>query len=96
MVAEFGMSEQLGPVGYGQPDDSPLSQRPFAESTQRDVDTEVSRILREAESTAEKLLQAHRDGLEALVARLLEVDTVDGDVVRELLGVDGRDGEGTP
>ncbi len=96
MVAEFGMSEQLGPVGYGEPDDSPFSQRPFAESTQRDVDTEVSRILREAESTAEKLIQDHREGLEALVARLLEVDTVDGDEVRELLGVDGGDGEETP
>ena len=85
MVSEFGMSDQLGPVGYGQPDQSALRRRPFAEDTQREVDAEVARVLREAEATAEKLLTAQRDALEALVDRLLEADTVDGGVVRELV-----------
>lgn len=85
MVSEFGMSDHLGPVGYGQPDQSALRKRPFAESTQREVDTEVARVLRESEATAEKLLTAHRDELEQLVARLLEVDTVDGREVYALL-----------
>src|SRR5690606_37789317 len=85
MVAEFGMSEHLGPVGYGQPDPAALRRRPFAEETQREVDTEVARVLREAEATAEKLLTDARGGLEALVARLLEDDTIDGDEVRSLV-----------
>ena len=86
MVSEFGMSDHLGPVGYGQPDQSALRKRPFAESTQREVDTEVARVLRESEATAEKLLSSHRDELQALVDRLLEIDTVDGDEVYALLG----------
>ena len=86
MVAEFGMSDQLGPVGYGQPDQSALRRRPFAEDTQREVDGEVARVLREAEATAEKLLTAERRALEGLVERLLEDDTIDGDEVRALIG----------
>jgi cell division protease FtsH len=86
MVAEFGMSEQLGPVGYGPPDPSAFRKRPFAESTQRDVDTEVGRVLREAEATADKLLTDRRAELQRLVDRLLEDDTVDGAEVAELLG----------
>ncbi len=86
MVSEFGMSDQLGPVGYGQPDQSAFRKRPFAEDTQREVDAEVARVLREAEATAEKLLSAERDALEQLVDRLLEDDTVDGDEVRALVG----------
>lgn len=86
MVAEFGMSEHLGPVGYGQPDPSAFRKRPFAEETQRDVDHEVARVLREAEATADKLLTDHRGALDALSDRLLEDDTVSGDVVMDLLG----------
>ena len=86
MVSEFGMSDQLGPVGYGQPDQSALRRRPFAEDTQREVDGEVARVLREAEATAEKMLTAERRALEQLVERLLEDDTVDGDEVRHLIG----------
>ena len=54
MVREFGMSETLGPVGFAS--GSPLylggeevRSRPYAEATQRVIDEEVGKLLREAE-----------------------------------------------
>jgi cell division protease FtsH len=65
---------------------SGLSSRPFAEATQAKVDSEVSRLLREAEETAVDLLKSHRHELEQLVALLLEHETVDGSAVYRIVG----------
>jgi cell division protease FtsH len=91
MVREFGLSKELGPVGYpeggsvflGGGGGSGLSSRPFAESTQASIDREVARLLREAETTAVDLLTLHRSELDGLVELLLEKETIDGsDVYR--------------
>jgi cell division protease FtsH len=92
MVREFGLSPALGPVGYadqgaqylGGPIQDGL-RRPFSEETQRVVDQEVSRLLREAEERAVAMLNDHRDQLDWLAARLIENETVDGSVVLEVL-----------
>src|SRR3954452_8577157 len=89
MVREFGLSPELGPVGYtgGSPQylgSEPLTSRTYSEETQRVIDTEVSRLLREAEDQAVGLLQSHRGALDSLTARLLQEETVTGDVVRAI------------
>jgi len=94
MVREFGLSSKLGPVGYpeggsvflGGGGGPGLSSRPFAESTQAQIDAEVSRLLREAEERAVSLIRAHHDELCRLAGLLLEKETVDGDEVYRLLG----------
>ena len=93
MVREFGLSPKLGPVGYpeggsvflggGGPG---LSSRPFAEATQAVIDSEVARLLREAEETAVALIGAHRPELDQLVILLLEQETVDGSAVYRIVG----------
>jgi cell division protease FtsH len=93
MVREFGLSKTLGPIGYpeggsvflggGGPG---MSSRPFAEATQAEIDREVSRLLREAEERAVETLKIHRHELDALVAELLERETVDGSDVYRLAG----------
>ncbi|MGZ6564189.1 MAG: ATP-dependent zinc metalloprotease FtsH [Solirubrobacteraceae bacterium] len=90
MVVEFGLSAELGPVSYstgtpeylgpGQP------QRPYSEETQRSVDREVARLLRDAEQTSLELLRTHRDALDRLTEMLLTEETVDGSVVLATLG----------
>jgi cell division protease FtsH len=92
MVREFGLSPALGPVGYsdqgaqylGGPIQDGL-RRPFSEETQRVVDQEVSRLLREAEERAVAMLNDHRDALDWLAERLVEKETIDGNVVLEVL-----------
>ncbi len=63
---------------------SALSSRPFAEQTQTAIDTEVARMLREAEQRAVGVLEEHRDVLDALVQLLLNYETVDGSEVYAL------------
>ncbi|GAA4700641.1 ATP-dependent zinc metalloprotease FtsH [Phytohabitans rumicis] len=97
MVREFGLSPALGPVGYPAesgsgflPGGAELS-RPFSESTQRRIDEEVARLLREAEERALDLLRRHRRALDALTSLLQEQETVDGKAVRRILEASGQE-----
>jgi cell division protease FtsH len=96
MIREFGMSKELGPVGFasGSPmylGGEEVRSRPYAEATQRVIDQEVSDLLRQAERRALDLLGEHRDALDRLTELLLERETVDGTDVDEILGrVPGR------
>ncbi|MBB1159522.1 ATP-dependent zinc metalloprotease FtsH [Amycolatopsis dendrobii] len=92
MVTEFGLSPALGPIGYsrggapGVASDGPeLLGRPYSEQTQRVVDREIARLVREAEARAVALLEQHRDALGRLAERLREEETVDGTVVQAVL-----------
>jgi cell division protease FtsH len=104
MVREFGLSDALGPVGYGTDSPQylgggPSGDRVYSEDTQRVIDTEVARLLRDAEGRACDLLREHRGAVDALTAALLEQETVSGDVVRAIaLGGSGarRAGELAP
>ena len=93
MVREFGLSPAVGPVGYPSGGSvfldgggSALSSRPFAERTQAVIDSEVSRLLREAEQRAVDVLRAHLDVLDKLVQLLVAKETVDGSEVYALTG----------
>jgi cell division protease FtsH len=83
MVREWGLSERLGPIGLS-PDgpgylgDMPITSRPYSDETQRAIDEEVARLLREAEQRATELLRTHRDALDRIVALLLEKEVIDG------------------
>jgi cell division protease FtsH len=89
MVRDWGLSPRLGPIGYG--DQGPgylggsqLQSRPFSEGTQQAIDEEVGRLLSEAEERARSLLSANRDVLDAVVARLMDKETMSGDELREI------------
>jgi cell division protease FtsH len=93
MVRDFGLSPLLGPVGYGSGGPmylggQEIQQRWWAEATQRIIDAEVTRLLREAEERATTLLQEHRDALDTLTALLVARETLDGAVVYELVAVE--------
>ncbi|MGW3042397.1 ATP-dependent zinc metalloprotease FtsH [Kitasatospora sp. NPDC001159] len=92
MVREFGLSPDLGPVGYSSgspqylgehPED--LLRRPYSEQTQRAVDEAVAALLRRAERRAVELLREHRHHLDELATLLVVQETVDGGVVLEIL-----------
>ncbi|MCK9899027.1 cell division protein FtsH [Parafrankia colletiae] len=101
MVREFGLSEEIGPVGYAS--DGPgylggdeLVARPYSEQTQRVIDAEVARLLREAEARAVDLLRMHRVALDDLTARLLAEETVDGAVVEAIAAASAASFARTP
>jgi cell division protease FtsH len=93
MVTRWGMSERLGLVQLA-PRANPYlggapafgADRPFSESTAQAIDAEVLKIITESYDEALELLRAHRQALDALVAALLEKETLDE---TEILAVTG-------
>jgi cell division protease FtsH len=91
MVAEFGMSDRIGPMAWGGEaqvflgDDLMHSGRDYSDETSRIIDEEVERILREQEARATRLLSEHRRGLSSVASRLLEKETIDGAEVGRLV-----------
>jgi cell division protease FtsH len=106
MVRDFGLSPEIGPVGYGQHGNgeqgglSALANRPYAEETQQVIDAEVNRMLRQAADRAAQLINGNREDFDRLVELLLEEEVLDGEDVYEIVGrpVPRRDdtAEGTP
>ncbi|GAA1899281.1 ATP-dependent zinc metalloprotease FtsH [Streptantibioticus ferralitis] len=98
MVREFGLSPELGPIGYassnpqylGQNTEDLLARPPYSEQTQRVVDEEVARLLRQAEQRALALLTDHRAALDQLAELLVARETVDGSAVLEVLRQEQR------
>jgi len=93
MVTEFGMSEEIGPVNHEGRRRNAFLETPFspergtyAEETARVIDSEIRRIVSAAETAARRILEARRDDLLALSAKLLEQEVVDGDELRQMLG----------
>jgi cell division protease FtsH len=94
MVTEFGMSEAVGPVNHDGRRRGTFIEAPFmpergahAEETARVIDAEVKRLITAAEVEARRILSERRDVLDTLSDRLLEKEVVEGDELRELLGV---------
>jgi cell division protease FtsH len=93
MVTEFGMSDLVGLVNHNGHKRNPFLETPFvqergayAEQTALLIDTEVKRILAESHDQARRVLLEHRAVLDALSARLLEVEVVESSELKALLG----------
>jgi cell division protease FtsH len=81
MVAEYGMSEKLGPQSFGHDDPGAFfgSGSRISAATAQIIDEEVARILNDAHLQAQQILEEHRDLLDRLAGLLLLVETIDGD-----------------
>ena len=105
MVTEFGMSEKLGRVRYGDNEQelflghSVTQTRGVSEATAQLIDSEVRRLIEEAETTARGILIEHIDELHRISQALLEYETLSGDEIRGLLrgeAIVRRDPDDTP
>ncbi len=92
MVTDYGMSDRLGPRHIGGRSDEPFVGRDAAGGTTLSddmatiVDEEVQALLTEAEQRATELLTTRRDVLDRLAARLIEIETIDEDELRLVVG----------
>jgi len=98
MVTEFGMSDALGAINYeGNKRNRfldiplPAERGLYAEDTAQLIDGEIKRILTDAHNKAREVLTASRDKLELVTRRLLEIEVMEGDELRKLLGVPPAD-----
>ena len=98
MVCKWGMSDRLGPRSFGTNEEHLFlgrevsRSRDFSERTAQAIDEEVSRLVNEAHNKAKSLLEAHRDAVEKIVTLLLEKETIDGELVANIV----KNGSETP
>ncbi len=92
MVCEWGMSEELGAVAYGQ-EEEPIflgkeiaRHKDYSEHTAKQIDSAIRNILEEAKKRAMDILTGHRSELDILSSALVERETMDDTDIRELLG----------
>ena len=91
MVMKYGMSEELGPVEYGENEQevflgrSVATQQNMSEEMARKVDLEVRKLIDEAYKTATKVLTEKKGDLEKLAKALLVYETLSGDEIRDLI-----------
>jgi cell division protease FtsH len=91
MVCEWGMSERLGMVEYGEHQDYVFlgrdlnRSRDYSEATAQEIDREVRKLCDDAYTRAVHLLRANRDKLEAIAKALLEYETLDGKQIRDFI-----------
>jgi len=82
MVTRLGMSEELGPMVYGQKEELIFlgreisEQRDYSEAVAEVIDREVRLLVNDSFEKAKKILLQYRDKLDEVAGRLLEVETI--------------------
>jgi cell division protease FtsH len=85
MVTRYGMSDSLGPMTFGQKEELVFlgkeigEQRDYSEAVAQEIDGEVRGIVHEAYERAKDALTRHREQLDRIAQRLIEVETLDHD-----------------
>lgn len=91
MVAQWGMSEKVGPVHFHLGTEHPFlgyemtQEKDFSEDTAKRIDEEVRRLIVEAEQRTMSLLEENKAGLQRLADALLARETLDKNAINELL-----------
>jgi cell division protease FtsH len=96
MVCELGMSGKLGPIAYGENEESVFLGREmtsrredYSEETAREIDQEVRSIIQSQHELARRIVTDNREKLDRLATALLERETLDAEEIDAAL--DGRE-----
>ena len=91
MVTKFGMSNELGPLSYGDNEDEVFLGRQIArqthmsEETSKKVDAEVKKIVDAGYERAKNILKDKIDDLHKLAKALLIYETLSGEEIKDLI-----------
>ncbi len=91
MVTRYGMSDELGPMVYGEDEGevflgrSITTHKNVSEATMQKVDAEIRRIIDEQYALARRLVEENRDKVEAMTRALLEYETIDAEQVNDIM-----------
>ena len=94
MVTQWGMSEELGTMVFGENEGevflgrSVTTTKNVSEATMQRVDNEIKKIIDERYKLARSLIEENRDKVELMAQTLLEWETIDADQVNDIM--DGR------
>ena len=92
LVTEYGMSDKLGPMTFGQKDDMVFlgrdiaEQRDYSEEVAAEIDKEIKKFVDIAYATTEKVLQGNREKLELVAKTLITKETLEREDFEKLVG----------
>ncbi len=98
MVTQWGMSDKVGMVQYGDNSEyvflgrEMMRSKDYSEQTAQEIDQEVKRIINGQFEIARRIISENRDKLELIAKSLLEYETLEGQQVEEIV----RTGKFTP
>jgi len=91
MVTQWGMSDELGTMVYGENEGevflgrSVTTHKSVSEATMQKVDAEIRRIIDQQYRVARKILEENRDKVEAMTKALLEWETLDREQILDIM-----------
>ncbi|MED3625263.1 ATP-dependent zinc metalloprotease FtsH [Neobacillus thermocopriae] len=92
MVTEFGMSEKLGPLQFGQSQGGQVflgrdlhNEQNYSDAIAYEIDLEIQRIIKESYERCKQILTENRDKLDLIAKTLLEVETLNAEQIRYLV-----------
>jgi cell division protease FtsH len=91
MVMEWGMSDRLGPMKFGEPQGEVFlgrdytHQRDYSDEVASIIDEEIRLLITRAHDEARTILTTHREALDRLADALIERETLDEAEIREVL-----------
>lgn len=91
MVTEYGMSDKLGPLQFGQAQGGQVflgrdlhNEQNYSDAIAYEIDLEIQRIIKESYARAKQIITDNRDKLDIIAQTLLEVETLDAEQIRHL------------
>jgi cell division protease FtsH len=92
MVTEFGMSDKLGPLQFGQNQGGQVflgrdlhNEQNYSDAIAYEIDLEIQRIIKESYARCKQILTENRDKLDLIAKTLLEVETLNAEQIRYLI-----------
>ncbi|KUO96417.1 ATP-dependent zinc metalloprotease FtsH [Ferroacidibacillus organovorans] len=91
MIMEFGMSERLGPMQFGHRQGQVFlgrdigSEQNYSDAIAYEIDQEMRSVIDECYERTRALLTEHREKLDLIATTLLEIETLDGEQIRQLM-----------
>ncbi len=92
MVTEYGMSEKLGPMQFGQNSGGQVflgrdiqNDQNYSDAIAHEIDLEVQRIIKDSYERCKQILIANKDSLDLVAQKLIELETLDAEQIQSLI-----------
>ncbi len=92
MVTQFGMSEKLGPLSYGETHESLflgrelMHDRNYSEHVAQQIDAEIRALIEGAVATAKEVISSNMDAFKKVAIHLIEKETIEQAEFYALIG----------
>ena len=91
MVTKWGLSDEMGPLTYGEDQGEVFLGRAMtkrsevSDETNRQIDKEIRKIIDEAYETAKSMIKKHEDQLHIMAEALIKYETIDDVQIKEIM-----------